>query len=833
MKRLIHSLLNRFTPAMHHAARKEPSAAVVDPLDPMAKPLRDGTNPWPNIDMAGKDLFQAMALATAAAFPMYDGDTGKGEDGRVTVGDAAIGKNGERVTVMDAACNDPSVAAGGFAGMGGAYAIPPVLQEWFLRQSFIGYQACAILAQHWLVDKACSMPAQDAIRNGWEVDAVKGELDEDQLDILKTADKLMGVKQHAMEFVRNTNVFGIRVVLFDIESNDPDYYEKPFNPDGITQGSYKGIRQIDPYWMMPQMTMEATGDPTNVHFYDPEYWIISGRRYHRSHLIIGRGPTPADILKPTYIFGGIPLTQRIYERVYAAERTANEAPLLAMNKRTTAIHVDLKAVAANEVGFVNRIKQWSLFRDNHSIKVLGKEETMDEFDTSLSDLDKVIMNQYQIVAAISRVPATKLLGTQPTGFNSTGDYEETSYHEELESIQEIFQAPLIDRHHMLVLLSNGIRDIETKVAFNPVDAMSAEKQATVNKAKADTDTAYLNAGAISSDEVRTKIRQDPRSGYTHLSDETAEEEFGMSTENLLEQQKIDAATEKAQAAQSTAVAKQTQAGVPGAPEATPPAKGEEHDSDLPSEHGQPKAMPGATVEPGINALAPGANKDALIVSALQKMLERLDDLHHSTIPEGRDIPPYNNPARQRTVEPGMSPSVMSTTLGTGAVVPQMPGHKLPKMRMHGLPLVIENPRNTIRQGQDMDGTAWSQKMPHHYGYINGVQGADGDDLDCFVGHNMAADKVFVVNQKCPISGEFDEHKCMLGFDDEMSAKQAYDDSFNADWAGFDSIVTMSLDQFRQWIGSGRVSTPLQASQIATQTTVAPNPAATPANMKGT
>jgi hypothetical protein len=37
-----------------------------------------------------------------------------------------------------------------------------------------------------------------------------------------------------------------------------DYYEKPFNPDGITEGSYKGISQVDPYWMMPMLTAEVS-----------------------------------------------------------------------------------------------------------------------------------------------------------------------------------------------------------------------------------------------------------------------------------------------------------------------------------------------------------------------------------------------------------------------------------------------------------------------------------------------------------------------------------------------------------------------------------------------
>ena len=52
-----------------------------------------------------------------------------------------------------------------------------------------------------------------------------------------------------------------------------------------------------------------------------------------SHFVILRGPEVSDILKPSYLYGGLPLTQLILERVYGAERTANEAPMLALTKR--------------------------------------------------------------------------------------------------------------------------------------------------------------------------------------------------------------------------------------------------------------------------------------------------------------------------------------------------------------------------------------------------------------------------------------------------------------------------------------------------------------------
>ncbi len=39
----------------------------------------------------------------------------------------------------------------------------------FAEKSFIGYTMIAYIAGNWLVDKACAMPAGDAVRQGWDI----------------------------------------------------------------------------------------------------------------------------------------------------------------------------------------------------------------------------------------------------------------------------------------------------------------------------------------------------------------------------------------------------------------------------------------------------------------------------------------------------------------------------------------------------------------------------------------------------------------------------------------------------------------------------------------
>jgi uncharacterized protein len=406
--------------------------------------------------------------------------------------------------------------------------IPQQQMLWYANQTFIGYQLCAMLAQNWLIAKCCKMPAEDAVRKGYEITVNDGtDVDPDVLDRMRRLDVKYNLRHNLIQFVKFGRIFGIRIAMFKVESDDPEYYFKPFNPDGVMPGSYKGISQIDPYWVTPQLDPQSAGDPSSIHFYEPTWWNIAGKLVHRSHLVIYRTEELADILKPTYIYGGIPIPQLIYSRIYAAERTANEAPMLALTKRSDVIHVNLAQALANQPKFAERINQWAYYRDNYGIKVLDKDETMEQFDTSLADLDAVIMTQYQLVAAASNVPATKLLGTQPKGFNATGEHEEASYHEMLESIQAHACTPLLERHHMLILLSEILPEMggelfETTVTWKPLDAMTAKEQAEVNKLKAETGNWLVQVGAVDGHDERQRVINDPDSGYTGLDEEMPE-----------------------------------------------------------------------------------------------------------------------------------------------------------------------------------------------------------------------------------------------------------------------------------------------------------------------
>lgn len=402
-------------------------------------------------------------------------------------------------------------------------AIPDILFNWYATQSFIGFQACAIVSQQWLIAKALSIPAHDAFRNGFEIATDGGEdIDVEALAKLTKLDKKFKLHANLVQCEINRRRFGYRIVIFNVKSNDPDYYRKPFNIDAVTKGSYLGMTQVDPNWVSPLLDENASANPSAMNFYEPTWWMVAGTLYHHSHLEVVRYVQPADVLKPMYQYGGISLTQLILERVYAAERTANEAPMLVQTKRLNCIFTDLEAVFANPGAMEDRIAQLVQYRDNYAVNIGGLEDRYEQLDTSLSDLDDVIMTGYQLVAAIAEIPATKLLGTTPKGFAATGEYDEKNYHETLESIQSLLE-PIVDHHHRLAIKSEmpdafktGDDDFEVVTMWHPVGSLTAKERAEVGLIKAQTDQTLIDAGVIAANESRNRIIADKFSGYNGI-----------------------------------------------------------------------------------------------------------------------------------------------------------------------------------------------------------------------------------------------------------------------------------------------------------------------------
>ncbi len=120
----------------------------------------------------------------------------------------------------------------------------------------------------------------------------------------------------------------------------------------------------------------------------------------------------------------------------------------------------------------------------------------------------------------------------------------------------------------------------------------------------------------------------------------------------------------------------------------------------------------------------------------------------------------------------------------------------------GLHVVIENPAGSIRTWTDADGTTGQTVMRWSYGYLDGYEGADGEDVDVYVGPELEPAEVYVVHQrrKGPADAEqwidYDEDKVMLGWASADAAKAAYLAQYN-DPRFFGGMSVFTADDFKQ------------------------------------
>lgn len=130
-------------------------------------------------------------------------------------------------------------------------------------------------------------------------------------------------------------------------------------------------------------------------------------------------------------------------------------------------------------------------------------------------------------------------------------------------------------------------------------------------------------------------------------------------------------------------------------------------------------------------------------------------------------------------------------------------YKKAHVKVQGLDIAVENPKGTVRRGVSKDGVEWETELHHHYGYIKGTVGRDKDHVDVFLGPDPETTTVYIVNQVDPKTGDFDEHKCMVGFKSEDAAKKGYLANYEKGWKGLGSVVAKSVDDFKAWLKSGK------------------------------
>lgn len=208
-----------------------------------------------------------------------------------------------------------------------------------------------------------------------------------------------------------------------------------------------------------------------------------------------------------------------------------------------------------------------------------------------------------------------------------------------------------------------------------------------------------------------------------------------------------------------------------------------------------------------------ANKEKALEEAQQQM-EAQGGVPGATPPGANGGPPKpgtppagGNPAAVKKPAPPMAKPIVAKA--SASVRVPLPG-PVKRYEFQGLQVAVENAAGTDRIWHDAQANETGRtRMLHDYGYLDGVMGSDGEELDVYVGRDAGAVDVHVVHQlRAPDFKAHDEDKTMLGFADAAAAKDAYLAHRNDGASAFGGMSTIPLDRFKQKLqrrtGGGKI-----------------------------
>jgi phage-related protein (TIGR01555 family) len=380
-------------------------------------------------------------------------------------------------------------------------------------------------------DDAAPPSFADEVR---ERDPAEPAIDEDlqkKVEEITEAMECFKVRDHMRKLAELDGLFGRAQLFIDIDpgklkaSCPPDELRQLpllIDPATVPKGSLCGFKVIEPIWTTP-FAYNAT-DPTACDFYKPRAWFVLGKRIHASRLLTFVMREVPDMLKPSYNFGGLSMTQLMEPYVFQWLRTRNSVSDLVHNFSVMCLKTDMTNILSGEPdkpgGLLDRAKLFTSMRDNQGLTLLDmKREELAAVNVPLSGLDKLQAQAQEHQAAPSHIPLVKLLGVTPTGLNANSEGEIKVFYDFVRSCQQSFFAAPLDIIIKLIQL-HLYGEIDDRIGFEflQLSSPTVKELAEIRKANAETDKIYAcDISAVSNDEVRSRLSSDPESGYNNLS----------------------------------------------------------------------------------------------------------------------------------------------------------------------------------------------------------------------------------------------------------------------------------------------------------------------------
>ena len=443
---------------------------------------------------------------------------------RPPVSDTALsvaGRPADRKPVFTLPEHPPGVGPGEGAGMAldsdlttaqGWAAGMALSSFWSEGITFLGYAYLSELAQRPEYRAISETIATEMTRKWIKFNSTRSDDEDDEAAAAKAEERIkdleaefkrLHVRDMFARAAQQDGFFGRGHIYIDTDdSRNPEELKKSIG-DGWDKTSrakvgpkhpIKALRTVEAVWCYP--TNYNSNDPLEDNWYRPDEWYVQAKVVHSSRLLTFIGREVPDMLKPTYSFGGLSMSQMAKPYVDNWLKTRQSVNDIISAFSVFVLHTDLsESMQGDGEELFKRATLFNMIRDNRGLMMLDKNtEDFSNVAAPLGTLDSLQAAAQEHMAAVSHIPLVKLLGIQPAGLNASSEGEMRSFYDYIHSYQEHLFRDKLHRLMGLVMLSLwGEVDDTIDFEFEPLWAMDEKQIADLRKAEADTDTGYIDA----------------------------------------------------------------------------------------------------------------------------------------------------------------------------------------------------------------------------------------------------------------------------------------------------------------------------------------------------
>lgn len=406
---------------------------------------------------------------------------------------------------------------------------------------FPGFPTLALLAQLPEYRTMHETLADECVRC-WGKVVSAGSSDAGKLQEIEAELERVDILAIARQAIIHDQAFGGSHVYFKLKG-DKDSRSLPMlmKPYSVPKGSFEGLRVVEPYWVTPNYYNSI--DPTAADFYKPSTWWMLGIEVHstRMQTLVSR-PVP-DMLKPTYSFRGVSMSQLAIPYVDNWLRTRQSVSDTVKQFSISGVKTDLQQSLSPGAGqdLLNRAQLINAYRDNRNIMFLDMAtEEFFQVNTPLSGLDALQAQAQEQMSAVSHIPLVKLLGVTPTGLNASSEGEIRVFYDYVRGYQKnVVMSLMLNAIRVIQLSLYGEVDPHVIWEWAPLLELTKLEEADARAKDADTDAKYVEMGAVTAEQVAEVLHNDAHSRYAGILETgetletTADEDIPQITQHIL------------------------------------------------------------------------------------------------------------------------------------------------------------------------------------------------------------------------------------------------------------------------------------------------------------